>query len=697
MKYLFSTLLLFLVACSANTKAIMSDTTIDLTSADGFEILCLEDFCAMPDENGDLKSYDVSFPDFKRMIYYGCDERFPAVAPNNKTQTWVLDPNFKMLNAPDRSKKEVKGSYTKGADPDGTYSILELANGKYMILLPLVGEQTMSCFTYTEGQNPKLKLFSWGTAEVTNQQAPVLAYAVCDNLYEANFMVWNGVLNSGLKGVTGALRTSKKYPEHFNYLGWCSWEEYKKAISEEILTKAVSNINSSNIPIRWVLIDDGTQTLTENKLSSFEADSKKFPNGFEPITKLRSDEGIKWMGIWHYQAGYGAGLHTQNDMGVEFNSEVLKKLKKGSYRAKENYASQKRFLEGLLKPTIDSKFDFVKIDFQGVQFDLYRGNDNAVAAHLNTVRAQEDVCIENNLELLNCMSQDLISTMNTKHSVVVRSSQDYHKGVATGARIQTYQCFNNSLFLGQTSYVDHDMFHSSDEMCNRMMSYSKSMSCGPVYLSDAPEHFVAEYITPLCYEDGELLKTLAPAVPLVESIFECPINTQSLYKVIAPLNNGAAAMVCYNIYDDGDIEISGTVSPKDYKSASAMMQPYEGEWEIPAEGLVLYDVTNKKAVEFTDDYKISLTGISANMFNLCPIAKGWAVIGDTSKYLAPQSVEGVKCSSQSLSFIPKSSGEYAFWVKGGKPYRGSVECDAKGDGLYSVMVTKGESVVITLQ
>ncbi len=699
MKRILLAVMLFLAACSADkNRAILTEDTIDLTSAKGFEILCLEDFSATPDENGDLKSYDVIFPGITQMIYYGCDERFPAVAPNNKTQTWVLDSNYKMLNAPDTSKEAVKGSYTKGAQADGTYSILKLASGEYMVLLPLVGEQTMSRFTYEEGQNPKLTLFSWGTNSVDNQQAPILAYAVCGNLYEANYKVWSEVLNSGLKGVTGALRSTKEYPEHFNYLGWCSWEEYKTVISEGVLSKAISNINNSYIPVRWVLIDDGTQALTDRKLSSFEPNTTKFPNGFEPITKLRSDDGIKWMGIWHYQAGYGAGLHTQNDMGEEFNTEVLKTLKNGSYRAKEDYASQKRFLERLLKPSIDAGFDFVKIDFQGVQFDIYRGNDNAVAAHLNTVRAQEDICYENNLKLLNCMSQDLISAMNTKHSVVVRSSQDYYKGVATGARIQTYQCFNNSLFLGQSSYVDHDMFHSSDEECNLMMSYSKSMSCGPVYLSDAPEHFEAEYITPLCYEDGELLKTLAPAVPLVESIFTCPINTRSLYKVIAPLSNGAAAMVCYNINDDGgDIEISGAISPSDYKSASAMLQPYEGEWEIPAEGLILYDLSSRKAVEFKQDYNVSLTGISANMFNLCPIRSGWAVIGDTSKYLAPETAKDVKVSSQSLTFTPQTNGEYLFWVKSGKPYCGTKACESKGDGLYSVKANKGQDVVISLK
>ncbi len=691
--------MLFASIVSLSAKAQVSQTKIDLRSPKSFEILTLENISATPDSEGDLLKYELQLPEFKQLAYYGCDDRFPGVAPCNKTQMWVLDSNFKMLNAPDPSvdRTDVKGAYAGKATADGTYTIVQLTNGKYMIILPLVGEQTFGRILYTEGKNPTFITFTWGAQAVVDQTVPLFAYAMCDNLYEANYMVWNETLNSGLSSVGGALRSTKHYPEMFNYLGWCSWEEYRSNISEAVISKAVDNINNSGIPVRWILLDDGTQYAVKNKLKSFEPDAKKFPNGFDPILKRRSEDGIKWMGIWQHQAGYFGAIDPQNDMSEEFNSKVIKKLKNGSYRSNEDYESHKKFLEALVEPSIKVGFDFAKIDFQSVQFAAYKGEENAVASRLNNVRAQEEVFNECSLELLNCMSQDLISAQNTKHSVVTRSSQDYRFGVATGARIQTYQSFNTSLWLGQTSYPDPDMFHSSDDMCNLMMSYSKSVACAPVYLSDAPEHFAEEYIMPMCYEDGEILKPLAPAVPLAESMFSNPINTKNLYKVIAPLEGGAAAMICYNLYDLADVAIWGAFSPADYKSASAMLQPYPGEWKLPSEGLILYDLAKGTAQKFTKDYSVTLEGISAYMVNLCPINKGWAVVGETSKHLSPVTVEGAKYSSKSLSFRCKMSGEFKFWRASGTPYCNGAKCTDLGGGLYSVKASKGDVVTITLQ
>ena len=50
---------------------------------------------------------------------------------------------------------------------------------------------------------------------------------------------------------------NKSYPEAFEYLGWCSWEHFKKKIDSDKLVKATETIEESGLPIRWVLVDDG--------------------------------------------------------------------------------------------------------------------------------------------------------------------------------------------------------------------------------------------------------------------------------------------------------------------------------------------------------------------------------------------------------------------------------------------------------
>ena len=234
---------------------------------------------------------------------------------------------------------------------------------------------------------------------------------------------------------------------------------------------------------------------------------------------------------------------------------------------------------------------------------------------------------------------------------------------------------------------------------NRLMAVSKALSGGPVYLSDAPEDFVKEVITPLCYKDGKLLRPLAPSVPLQESLFACAMNEKELYKVIAPLDNGAASIVCYNLYDKAeDVEIKGSISKEDYKSASAMIQPYPGEWALPAGGLVVYDYYDKKVSILKDKYDVTLKGLSDKLLHLCPINNGWSVIGDITKYLSPSTVSNISATESQLKFKVNEGGEFYFWMSEGTPECKMGTCKSEGNGLWSLKLddkAAGKEVVIT--
>ena len=68
--------------------------------------------------------------------------------------------------------------------------------------------------------------------------------------------VWKQVFASGC--VAAQSRAGKSFPEEpYGYLGWCSWEFYKKNISEKVITNAFQTLESSPAPIRWVMVDDG--------------------------------------------------------------------------------------------------------------------------------------------------------------------------------------------------------------------------------------------------------------------------------------------------------------------------------------------------------------------------------------------------------------------------------------------------------
>lgn len=72
-----------------------------------------------------------------------------------------------------------------------------------------------------------------------------------------------------LKGRT-LPREKKAYPEPFKYLGWCSWEQYKKNITSALLEKTARHLEESPVPVRWLLVDDGFQVQEGLKLISFQ-------------------------------------------------------------------------------------------------------------------------------------------------------------------------------------------------------------------------------------------------------------------------------------------------------------------------------------------------------------------------------------------------------------------------------------------
>ncbi len=676
---------------------------IDLTKPKDFEILKINNFSGTPNEKEILKSYSVKLPEFERAIYFGSDGgEVTGFIPSNRGYMWVLDSKFNLISEP--VVKKTAGTYGGKPTSTGTFSVFKLKNGKYLALLPLVGEKSMGYFNYKKETLPQLNITTLGTAKVDGE-LPILAYAIGNNIYEASQKVWSKVIKSDLKGVTAKLRSEKVYPEYWKYLGWCTWEEYRDMIDEKLMIEAIENIYTSGLPIRWVLVDEGPQSYQGTRkdrfkggLSSFETDKKKFPNGLSPLLKYKKEDGIKWMGIWQHQAGLYKGIDPKNTMGAEMNKN-FQMVPSGNYMAKGDFKSQYAFFEGLFGYTKEAGFDFVKIDFQGPQFLAYKGSDNAVYAHTQTTKALEAICKDNNFGLMNCFAHDITWAFNSSQSLVTRASQDYRSGKASATRVQTYQCYNNKIWMSNVVWGDHDMFHSNDTLCNRMMAVSKAVAGAPIYISDAPKQFVKDVVLPLSYKDGELIRPLAPALPLPESFFIDPVYAKNMYRVIAPLSNGAASIICYNIYDGvTDVTLKGKISKSDYVNASAAIQPYPGEWKLPKEGLIAYDYYSKIVHDLKDDVNVELTGLNDKFFHLIPIQYGWAIIGNTNKYLSPETVLEPKYNDNEISFKVKEEGEIAIYLKSGSPFSEGLLFENKGNGLWVCTISKDKvNSLITIQ
>ena len=287
------------------------------------------------------------------------------------------------------------------------------------------------------------------------------------------------------------------------------------------------------------------------------------------------------------------------------------------------------------------------------------------------------------------MAQGTVNIQNTRYSAVTRCSIDYKLGDEAMAKSHILQSYANTLWLGQTVWPDHDMFHSTDPACARLMAVSKAVSGGPVYLSDPADKLNPENIMPLVWSDGLLLRPLAPAVPLPDSVFPDALNENRLYRVIAPLPGQSAAVVVYNLKHPSPAEpVRGKISLEDYKNAAALLNGNAAEAyaSLPAEGIAAYSAEGGRALTPAQpDLDVELTGFKDRLFIMAPIVQGWAVIGRRDKFLSPCAlVSAPGYRENSLRFRVKESGPVVIWRGKGPVKAGNTPVRNLGNGFYEL-------------
>lgn len=629
----------------------------------------LQDHSAAPDSKGVMETFKLSVPEFTRGVYYR--GQWWPYAGNRVTSRHITTP--------------------KG-DEGGVFLLLELKDGDYLAVLPLSGDKAYSWLA-PDGTDFILKFGTHGKAAIEGD-FPLLAWARGANPYEACAKVWKSATEtSQIKGHM-KLRADKGYPEMFRYLGWCSWEGFHKNIDSDKLVAQLKGLEASPAPVRYFLVDDGHFVS-----SSIAPKPDTFPQGYKPLTDLRSEDGIRWVGMWYALMGTASGIRVPGDLGDA--SGAMMTCANGCLLPKPDAASVETFLRSIYGYSKRDGMDFLKVDFYGGVLPRYAGtvgkgvtanfpddHSNAIAnptaATVTYARAFQTVVDDMFDGLMNCNWHQPQFLFNSSDSVVGRCSADYSKGNLRKAKAHIYDSYAATPWLGQVAWGDHDMFHSNDKFAGRMMAVSKALSGGPVYLSDPYDHLDLGNIEPLCYEDGLLLRPLAPAAPLPEDLFQ-PLTAKRLHRVMAPLANRSVAIAIYNFHGDAkddNPEYATTIVAADYAAAGGMIQPYPGTWKAPDEGLVVYDYYEGTAQQLGKGYGVSIKGFGDRLLQLSPIENGWSVIGRTDNYLPAAAVQSIESTRDSLTVKLHETGPLGIWLAEGKPVAPGVKFIDKGKGFF---------------
>lgn len=640
-------------------------TAPDLHTASGR--WSLPDFAALPDDQGVVLSVPLDLPAFARACYFA---PFQKHAINPALNLWPEAYNQCHPLAV-RSIAELNRK--------GFFLLLQTAEGDYLALLPLTGPRSMSWFHPREGEL-YLESGHYGT-EAWAGDLPLLSWARGTTPYEACRQAWQSAADHPALSTMLTMRGRKTFPSMFEYLGWCSWEEFKWNISERGLTEILDSLESSEIPVRWTLFDDGhidegpdaqdsgpagqegevPAHQNERKLASFTPRADKFPHGWSRLLARRAADKIRWMGVWLNFNGYWGGIRADNRLGAI--DAHLQEVAPGVKVPKPTVEAARAFYDEFVGEQSRAGFDFLKVDNQAGNIAFYQGLvPNAVEATLHNHRALQDAARRHELPVINCMAHNPLGVFGTGPGEVTRCSEDYKKGDLWRAKHHLSNSFANMLWLGQTVWGDHDMFHSSDAAAGDVMARSKAISGGPIYLSDHPRNFDKERIAPLCFRDGRLLRPLAPAVPLPDSIFVDTYDEAAPLRVIAPLPHACAAVAIYNLTDP-EQPVRAQLAAEDYLHAGAMLQGAPSEWPMPAEGLVAYNVKTGQAtrLEPGQPLELLLPIFGDELFVLSPVVDGIAIIGRPDKYLPPCGISSIRRKADELICTVHEPAELLIW------------------------------------
>jgi hypothetical protein len=610
----------------------MSYPVCDLTGSDaaGLHAVLLPELALTDD--APLSRIQLKLPAFTHASYYATYQDFdPLGQTGGKYPTGAN----RMQAVHLQSLKKV----TDG----GVLLLLQLENGKHMAILPIVcpgAANGLSTTTWMSTVDEQLVLNVCHLGKPTelpsdNASAiPVLSFAICDNVYDACQQVWDIALSHPAVGKSTRPRQEKHYPEILTHLGWCSWEQYKFDISEDVLTKAIDGIEASGLPIRYVLVDDGHLNHENRRLLDFDVDKAKFPNGWKPILDRRTTDRVTWIGLWLCFNGYWAGLSKQGEW--DHLSDHLEQIDENTLMPKQGFINAMAFYDQMIQKPRQAGFDFVKVDDQAQSPKFYTKTTQGIASSIDNAQALEAACARHMDGLINCMAHSNICAFNTRVSNVTRCSEDYKVNDAWRGKAHLHNSFANMLWLGATVWGDHDMFHSNDKLAGYAMAVSKAVSGGPVYLSDDPTNFDPSNVLPLCDEQGKLYRPIAPATALPDSIYINPFKDEVVYRTIAPLEHDSVALALFNLTEP-TLAVTGKISPDDYTHAAALI-PNQSSWALPSEGLACYNWQTKKLFKLDGDHAVSLPEFDCQLFLLSPIKHGIALMGDIRKYLAPATI-----------------------------------------------------------
>lgn len=548
--------------------------------------------------------------------------------------------------------------------PDETQALIyKKTNGTFGVILPVVDKE-FKCVLKTENGRLCARIFSWYDKSL---RCDTLAFMHAEGndvseLTEKCTKMALKLLNSGVRH-----RTERRYPEIFDYLGWCSWDAMEIRVCEEGLIEKCREFKEKNIPVKWGILDDMWAEVKEfqhlkynnrdemfkilhrGSLYSFEADHKRFPHGLKHAIDEMNKYGIK-AGIWHPTTGYWSGLDPNGDAYAETKDYLIETeggLNIPDWKTPKAYMFYKTFHDFLRK----CGAEFIKIDNQSMTRRYYKNLapvGKVARSFHDAIEASVGEHFDN--AMINCMGMASEDMWSRTVSPISRCSGDFQPEDAEWFVSHILMCSYNSLVQGQFYWCDWDMWWTDDGQALKN-SILRAVSGGPIYVSDKIGRSRRELLEPLALSDGKILRCDRCAVPTNDCATTDPRINGCIFK-IQNIASGSGIIAAFNL-DSEEKTVTGSISPSDV-------------YDIVGDEFAVYEHFSRelKIMKRSEKFDLSLTGKDDfRLYVIVPITDGFAPIGLIDKFISPKTIKSVIGENVEL----EDDGTYAY-VKDGKLY-----------------------------
>lgn len=574
--------------------------------------------------------------------------------------------------------------------PDKTQAVLMELNGGFAYMMTVCDKKYKSVLSGA-AEGIKITLCSYKRGE-TSLDSRALVIGLGDDVYglpEKTVEMGYSFLQKPY-----ATRKGRRYPETFEYLGWCSWDAFPLCVSEEGLLQKAQEFKDKGIPVRFFIVDDmwaqlkmkdTREIMHANELSSLEADKERFPNGLGPaLHKLRQQYGLK-VGVWHPITGYWHGIDKNGELADKFK-EYLCETEDGRLTVDPSAEKFYRFHDLFYRYLKECGADFVKVDNQGSIEWFYRklGFVGQISENIHT--ALEAACgAYFDGDIINCMGCSTENMWNRPNSVVNRCSNDFLPEDRFWFIRHILQASFTAYHHSGFTQGDFDMFWTDDAQAVKN-SVLRAISGGPVYVSDKLGRSQKDVIMPMVLSDGRVLRCQNPAFPTRDCLMNDPETNGKIFKVWNKTANGGV-VAAFNL-DKDEKPVGGEVYAADVDG-------------MDGQEFLVYDYFEGRAfkINAADAIHVELKDYDAfKLYNFIGIIDGFAAIGLMDKYVP---TAAYSCFGKG-KYNVLDSGKFGFYcadkvrvfcdgspldIKTGEGYS---YVDISGDGNHILEFYKGE-------